>query len=348
MPGKNLGYPYDAELFLMNWKAEKDPTLTAMFESGAVQRNGEIQNLISTGSDLYTIPFYNILGGTEDNYDGVSDINMSTPDGSSQTGVVYGRAHSWKDTDFVRDFNSGADPMKQITSQVAKFWQKKRQAIMLAVLNGIFTMEDNTDDKWDEWQTHTTNIATTAASVTEANKMGATTVGDALQKAVGDNAGIFSMAIMHSRVATNLAGLQLLQFRKYTDSMGIERQLSIADFNGLTVIVDDGVPVKVSSSASSEKEYTTYLLGAGALQYATAPVDTPVETGREELKGGGYNYYVTRMRETLHPNGFTFTPPSSSYTKSPTNAQLGASGTSNWAIVSNPKNIAIARIVSNG
>lgn len=345
-----LGYPFDPELFLYQWQNEKDPTLTALFESGAVQANDTIRQLIANGSDYYTIPFYKVIGGTPDNYDGDTDISITDPDASSQSGIVYGRAHAWRDRDFVRDFNSGADPMKQITSQVAKYWNKQRQKIMLAILNGIFNIDDDGDSYWDEWQNHTYNIATDTDTVDEGNKMGATTAGDAIQKAVGDAYDQFSIAVMHSKVATNLAGLELLEFRKYTDANGVQRPLRIADFNGLTVIVDDGVPVANSQTATDAKEYTTYLFGIGAFQYAPAPVDTPVEIARDALSDGGYNYLVTRLRETLHPNGFSFVIPSSGYTKSPTNAQLGegASGSSNWKIAGNPKNIAIARIISNG
>lgn len=342
----NLGYPYDPELFLYNWKNEKDLTLTAMIDSGAVQNNAEIQNLISTGSDLYTIPFYNVIGGTPDNYNGVDNITISTPGGNAQTGVVYGRAHGWKDQDFVRDFNSGADPMKQITSQVAKYWQKQRQAILIKILDGIFNIADDGTDNWDAWQLHTTNIATTGSSVAVENKLGATTVGDAIQKAVGDAAGQFGLAIMHSRVANGLAGLDLLEYRKYTDAMGIQRNLAIADINGMTVIVDDGCPAVNSSSATGAKEYTTYLFGTGAIQYAPAPVDTPVETSRDAKTNGGFNELITRVRETLHPNGFGFIVPKSEYTKSPTNEQLGAAA--NWGLVGTAKNIAVARIISNG
>ena len=78
-------------------------------------------------------------------------------------------------------------------------------------------------------------------------------------------------------------------------------------------------------------------------------MDTPVEIAREAKKDGGYNELITRIRETHHPNGFTFVKPNP-YTASPTDAQLGAgaSGSSNWIIAGNPKNIAIARIISNG
>lgn len=345
-----LNFPYDPELFLYQWQNEKDPTKTAMLNSGAMQANGTIKNLIANGSDYYTIPFYALIGGDPVNYDGATNIGVNEVSGKSQHGIVFGRANSWKDRDFIRDFNSGADPMKQITSQVAKYWQKQRQTTMLAILRGIFNIADDTTDAWDEWQLHSTHIARTdAGAVGDSNKVGETTGGDAIQKAVGDASDQFTLAIMHSKIATNLANKQLLNFWKQTDSQGIERKLRIADWNGMTVVIDDGVPVTLNE-VSNALEYTTYLMGIGALQYAPAPVDTPVEIGRNQLENGGYNFLTTRLRETIHPNGFSFVIPDADYTKSPTNNQLGANaaGTSNWTIAGNPKNIAIARIVSNG
>lgn len=346
MPGTFLGYPFDSEIFLMNWQAAVDPVKTAMIDSGAVQLNRTIERMIANGSNQYTIPFYNVLGGTDDNYDGTTNMTVTAPDGGCQTGVVYGRMHAWKDQDFIRDFNSGANPMTQISAQVAKYWNKKRQSRLIGIMNGIFALPDDEKDYWDEWQKHTLNIAFAATSGTagEDNNVGASAAAEAIQKAVGDNAGIFSMSIMHSKVALNLAKQQLLQFRKYTDAAGIERTLNIADWNGLTVIVDDGVPATTNAKDSTAKDYTTYLLGAGAIQYATAPVDTPVETSREVLTSGGYNLLATRLRETLHPNGFSYTLPAS--TVSPTDAQLATAA--QWKVVTDPKNIAIARIISNG
>ena len=348
MPAVNLGFPYDPELFLMAWRNVQDPTRTALFDSGAVQRNSTIQSLIANGSDLYTIPFYNIIGGDPDNYDGVSNITVTDTTGGSQSGVVYGRAHAWKAQDFVVDFNSGANPMQQIASQVDRYWQKQRQAILLKILAGIFATTGNSGGFQAAWKEHTTSLVVTADSApTEDNMMGEATAAEAIQKAVGDNSGVFSMAIMHSKVALNLAKKQLLQFRKYTDAAGIERTLNIADYNGLTVLVDDGVPAADNATESGDaKDYTTYLFGTGAIQYATAPVLNPVEIGRERLEKGGYDFMVTRFRETQHPNGFIFVQPSSSYTKSPTNDQLAAAA--NWKIAVNPKIIPIVRIVTNG
>ena len=352
MPGTFLGFPFDEEIFLLNWQAATDPTLTAMLDSGAVVEDGTIASLIRNGSNVYTIPFYDVLGGTPDNYDGDTDITVSSPTGGSQSGVVYGRAHAWKDQDFIHEFNSGANPTVAIASQVAKYWQKKRQARLIGILGGIFSIADDSTDLWDAWQLHTLDITSNSSSATDDNMVGATTAADAIQKAVGDNGGIFSLAIMHSKIANALAGLNLLQFRKYTDAAGITRNINIADWNGMTVIVDDSCPVANSASVSGGKEYDTYLFGTGAIRHATAPVQKPVETDRVSLTDGGYDLLINRFRETLHPNGFTYTLPfvagsSGPKVVSPTDQQLAAYA--NWSLAGiDPKAIAIARIRSNG
>lgn len=333
-----LGFPFDPELFLLNWQAVEDPTLTALYESGAVQANAQIKSMIANGGDFYALPFYNAIGGSPLNYDGSTDITTNATTAGEQTGIVYGRMAAWSEKQFVRDYH-GADPMAQIVAQTAKYWQKQRQQIMLKILSGIFGVSET------EWNKHTTNIATTGSSVADANKVDVASAAEAVQKAVGDNAGIFSTAVMHSAVALALAKKNMLEFRKYTDGQGIERQLNVADWNGLTVVVDDGVPTKASSTASGAQEYTTYLFGAGALQYADAPVTMPVEVERDAKLAGGTNNLITRIRETIHPNGFSFAKPSG-YAGSPTDTHLSTAA--NWSLVGNPKSIAIARLITNG
>lgn len=340
MPGTFLNFPFDEELFLMQWQAAQDPVITALLNSGALVEDATIRGLIRNGSNLYTIPFYNVLGGEEDNYDGQTDITETEHSGASQSGVVYGRAHSWADRDFVHDFNSGADPMRSIVAQTSHFWAKKKQARMIKILTAVFGITGN-----DKWDLHTLNIASTTSTASDANKVDAASAADAMQQANGDNAGVYSIAVMHSKVAANLAKQQLLQYRKYTDPMGIERIVNIADWNGLTVIVDDGVPTAASGTATGEMNYTTYLFGRGALLGASAPVKTPVETGRERKKYGGYDYLINRLRETIHPNGFSWTMDMASVS-SPTDDNLG--NTSNWKLVADPKLIPMARLITNG
>lgn len=345
MPGMFLGFPFDEEIFTMNWMAAQDPVSTALLTSGAMVEDANIRNMIRNGSNLYTIPFYNVLGGEPENYDGQTDITETETSGSSQTGVVYGRAHAWADRDFIYDFNSGADPMRSILAQTTKFWAKQKQNRLVKMLNALFDITTAEGSYLGAWKTHTLNIATASDSASEANMVDAASAADAMQKANGDNSGIYSMAIMHSKVAANLAKQQLLEYRKYTDMMGIERTVNIADWNGLTVIVCDNVHTETNSSASGETDYTTYLFGRGALLTAPAPVKHPTEIGREQKRYGGYDFLINRLRETIHPNGFSWTKDMSS-TASPTDTDLSTAA--NWKLMVDPKLVPMARIISNG
>lgn len=337
-----LNFPYDAEIFNYDWKNYPDTVLTTMINSGAIVQDGEIAQMVANGSNFFTVPFYNVLSGVEDVYNGVNSFTGATLTGGSYSGCVFGRMAKWQAKSFIKDFNSGADPMAQIVAGVANYWIKVRQTRLLGVLNAVFGISADAD-----WALHTTNIATATGTVAETNKIGVTSLSDAMVKANGDMAqGGYSLAIMHSVVANRLANLQLLEFSKYTDPAGITRSLPIGTVNGLTVIVNDGVPVdaKISYAITTDvaiaagktyytvaagvytavaapklddiltyyektdaaDEYTTYILGQGAIRYASAPVDVPSEMGRDADSYGGVDMIYTRIREVLHPYGFSF------------------------------------------
>lgn len=342
-----LNYPFDSELFLYQWGQEKDLVTNAMLQSGAVVSDAVIANLISNGSDIYTAPFYKNFTADPVNYDGATNIDTVETEGSSETGVVFGRAKGFKAKDFIADFNSGADPMSFIVSKVAKYWQDQKQKELLAILNAIFGITSTSEGYAKTWGTeHVSSLALSAkGTVEDANKLGDATIAEAAQKALGENAGEFSLAIMHSKVALNLAVKDLLQYRKYTDPMGIERTLNIADINGFTVVIDDRVPASLNTTTEA-MEYTTFLLGTGCVRTADAPVDHPASVSRDEATDGGVETLWTRQRQTIHPNGFSFVKPTTGYTSSPTRVQLGT--TANWTLARNPREIAMAKIVSNG
>ena len=111
---------------------------------------------------------------------------------------------------------------------------------------------------------------------------------------------------MHSTVANTLANLQLLEFSKYTDASGITRNLPLAQVNGLTVVINDLVPRTANATATTEFDYTTYILGLGAIKFASAPVDVPSEMDRNPETNGGQDMIYTRIRECIAPNGFSF------------------------------------------
>lgn len=335
MPKSYLNFPFDAELFLQAWENAPDPVKVAMLNSGALVEDPTIASLIQNDGNLYTIPFYNVLEGNEVNYDGKTDITSTETSADSQTGVVYGRAAGHTARNFVAEL-SGADPLGNIVHSVADFWAKKRQAKVIGILNGIFDITGDAD-----WAKHTVNIAKASGA---AAKIAETTLNDVMTDTLGDNKELYSMAIMHSNVAKTLENIQALEYWKQTDANGIQRPMRLASANGLLVIIDDSVPV--DTSVANLPKYTTYLLGKGVLRTAKGRVDVPVEKVREATKNGGQDTLITRLRETIHPNGFSFKVPATGWSESPTDAQLFDKA--NWERKFNHKAIPMARLITNG
>lgn len=292
------------------------------------------------GSGLeYTIPFLKDIDSTDPQVnDGNTDVTTTEVTGDTQSGVAYKRMKAWTARDFVRDVQK-ADPMGHIIGRVAKYWNKYRQRQIIAMLNGIFGITGDT-----ELSQHIYNVATSGSTVTEENKIGATTLNDAITKALGDHKESFALAVMHSDVAKTLENLQLLQFRKYTDPRGITSTLSIADYNGKLVVVDDGMPVKDSATASGQKEYTTYLLGVGSILMGKGNQSHPVEPVREATKNGGQDTLITRVTEGLHPNGFSFEPTTKKLVYN--DNELWTSDS--WKRKMPHKTIPMAKLITNG
>lgn len=185
--------------------------------------------------------------------------------------------------------------------------------------------------------------------------MDATTLNTAMQKSSGDQKGKFTLVIMHSVVATNLENLKLLSYLKYNDADGMEREIGLATLNGRLVLVDDSMPVEeVTDGDSTQTQYTTYVLGDGAIEYTDCGAKTPYEMDRNPAVKGGQDLLYSRQRKCWAPYGISFTKAVMA-SASPTDTEL-ANG-ANWELVSSagatkkyidPKTIPIARIISLG
>lgn len=345
MPGTFLGFPFDEEIFNHDWSNAPDPVSDAMFNSGVLVQDSNIASMIQNSGNLYTLPFYNTLSGDPVNYNGQTNITSEETSGDSQTGVVFGRAKGFTARNFVAEL-TGADPMGHITRSIATYWQRQNFARLLDILTAIFgiTGASGYAKAWQD--NHIVDLSSDSAA---AYKIGETDLNNVATQAMGDQKSAFALAIMHSNVANTLENKQLLEYWKYTDANGIQRNLPFANINGYTAIVDDGVPVEAVTGESENAglyKYTTYLLGTGVIRTADGRVDVPSEAHRDPAANGGQDTLYTRMRKTYHPNGFSFKVPSSGFSGSPTDAQLAAPA--NWSIKFNPKAIPIAKLITNG
>lgn len=349
MPSTYLGLPFDEEVFLQIWNEEPDPVKNALIQSGVLVEDSSIASSISTGSPLYTIPFYDTLTGTVYDYDGKTSFGNDKIEASGgyQTGVVYKRMARWFARDFAGEL-SQADPMGYISRSVAKFWQKQEQQRLLGILDtlfGVTTTKSTWKKTWAE-HTYTTN-----------NIIQETDLNDLATQALGDNKGIMSFAVMHSNVAKTLENKNLLEYMKYTDSQGIQRNTNLAQVGGYTILIDDDVPVQDvaaveansdngTSAVPAHKLYTTYLLGTGAIRHSSAvPITKPVETYRDPYTNGGEDVLITRIGGTYHPNGFSFKVPNTGFNNEATDTQLKTAA--NWDLKFDPKSIPIARLVTS-
>lgn len=319
----------------------------AFIKAGILRSRADLKTMLTeqTGGNFISVPMTGLIGGDALNYDGSTDITATGLETFMQSMIVVGRAKAWEEKDFSKDI-TGHDFMEEIASQVANYWDDIDQATILATLKGIFGVTANGFNT-----KHTFDITGNEGN---AAKVGVTTLNSAIQQAVGDNKNMFTLAIMHSEVATNLENLQVLEYFKQTDANAVQRSTGLATWNGRTVLIDDDVPTEVvGENESAYTAYTTYILGQNAFDYCDCGAAVPNETHRDPKSAGGKEWLITRQRKIFAPKGFSFVQPSTAIV-SPTNEQLATAA--RWTVVKDSagtgffdnKAIPFARIISKG
>jgi len=334
---------------------EKTPNLNRneLIKSKAIRNRQDIATKFTdqVGGNYATVPIFGRIGGAAQNYNGSTDITANKFKTYTQGRVVVGRANAWVETDFGYDITGGTDFMAQIAAQVGDYWDDIDQATLLSVLKGIFSMSGAKNLEFVNGHTYDVSENTDGTGV-----FNAVTLNNAIQKALGDNKAKFTLAIMHSVIATQLENLNLLEYLKYTDNDGIERALPLATLNGKLVLVDDAMPVEAvpaDGEAEAYTKYTTYVLGDGAIEYTNCGAKVPYETDRDPAKNGGQDTLYGRQRKIFAPYGISYTD---SAILSPTDANLETG--SKWALANSNeggsseyfphKAIPIARVITRG
>lgn len=324
-------------------------TKNELAKSGAVGSNEQARAALGnqTGSLYARIPYFGrIDGSTSQNNDGATDIASTNTTTYEQGFVVASRMDSWTERSFSKNIAAGVDFMDNVAAQIADYKLDVRQAMLLAILTGVYAMETEGDtvaatSAAEFIEKHTFDIT---AETGEAAMVGSTTLNKAIQKACGDNKNIFKLVVMHSEVATNLENIKLLKYMTYTDADGVERELALATWNGRLVLIDDNMP-------SEGGKYTSYVLGEGAIILDDIGDAVPYEMSRDPKTNGGEDTLYVRDRYICGVDGISFEKPAS-ITASASNADL-ANG-ENWAVINDEtkaiphKAIAITRIISKG
>ena len=261
-------------------------TKSELAKSGAIGSNEQAATALAsqTGSLYATIPYFGrISGATSQNNDGNTDIESSNTTTFEQGFITASRMDSWTERSFSKNITAGVDFMDNVAAQIAEYKLEVQQAILLAILEGVFGMKTTGSTVAEKAakefiDKHTFDITGKAES---AAFVGASTLNSAIQKACGDNKDIFKLVIMHSTVATNLENMRLLKYLTYTDADGITRDLGIATWNGRTVLIDDGMPSSTGYYAAAEGD-------EGALKIVAEGASAANEINLADVKKGGF------------------------------------------------------------
>jgi len=282
--------------------------LNELLKSRAIVSRQDLAGAMAdqVGGNYITTPLKGLISGTIPlNYDGVTNITAQTTQTFSHSRVVVGRAQAWTEKDFSYDITGGVDFMENVAQQVAEYWDEIDQATIVSILTGVFSMSDAEGQRFVTEHTH--DIRAVQNSEGKTGFMDATSLNTAIQKASGDHKNRFSLAIMHSVVATNLENMKVLVYLKYNDANGMERETGLATLNGRLVIIDDSMPVledtgtatfsKTSdTSVQAGKTYYTRTGSSGNYTYTAVvnPVDASIGSYYEKT-GAGDPLYVTYL-----------------------------------------------------
>lgn len=330
---------------------DKVPNLkrNELLKSGAIVEKPQYASMLpdQTGGNYISIPIKARISGTAVNYDGKTNITSTSRKTYTQGRIVVGRANGWTEKDFSSDV-TGEDFLPA-TEEVAEYWDDIDQKTILSTLKGIFAMTGAKNLEFVNG--HTYDISGNDA----ANEFDETTLNTGIQKALGDNKSKFSLAIMHSAVATGVENKKLVGYMKYTDQEGVEKDLQLYSLNGRLVLVDDDMPteeIAAAEEAAAYTKYTTYVLGAGAIEYTNCGAKRPYSMSVDDSTNDGQETLWSRQRKIFSPYGISF---KNTGIISPTDAQLEDG--SNWELANSNettkeyyphKAIAIARIITRG
>ena len=369
------GKEFNGNVFEKYTKTIESTKELSMLKSNLLKRVSKYNSKFSeqAGGNYIVEPFKGRIGGEAKNYDGVTSLSdLGSRKSYKQGKIAISRMQGWSENDWANEITK--TDWKTEASEITEYWDENLQSEILSILKGIFASTTN-----NFGTKHTYNVS---------GNLNADSFNKASQKVLGDKKRKLEIAFMHSAVSTNLESLQLLEYLKYTDKDGITRDLTIGQFNGKIVFIDDDMPVEVnyvltsdteidsnktyytksgskynvvvspskesiSSYYEEDKSYVTYLMEKQYFEYEDLGVVTPYEVSRDAKTNGGKTDLISRRRFILVPDGISFTNTSTT-NEIPTKEDL-EKGT-NWEPIKSSdgteylddKLIPIVKIVSKG
>lgn len=316
---------------------ERTAAKSALVQSGIVEMNPHFDELAAGGGKTVDMPFWQDINPSRQVLSDSGALSVNKIGASKDVAIINNDGQAWAANDLAGAL-AGSDPLDALLNLVGDYWARTDQAYVISVLKGLFGTSGALA------ATHKLNIAAEATgSYSAATKLNGDTFVDATVK-LGDCSDNLTALAVHSAVEAALRKLDLIDYQ--ADSEG---KMTIKQFQGRRVIIDDSLPVRAGTT--SGYVYTSYLFGPGCFARGNASLNEPVEGGfgtkavewsRAALDSD--TNFINRRRYILHPRGVKFTN-SSVAGVSPTNAELET--VANWSRVFEAKNIRMVAIDHN-
>lgn len=272
---------------------------------------------ITEGGKTVNIPFFHELSANDEVLKEGTDLTVNNITASKDIAAVHARSVAFGAYDLAKLF-SGADPIAAMRVQLGNYWSTRMTEVILNTLNGIFGVTD---------------LATANQLDNSANILTADVMSDAMFL-LGDKSSKITALAMHSKVYAKLKKLDLVDtIQPSTVSPAYSTYMT------KRIIMDDSIqPV---SGTGATAVYPVYLFGAGSLAYNENGVLATYEQDRDIL--AKQDVFTSTRVFTMHPRGVKWigTPEDG---ETPSNTELATAA--NWSLVENPKNVAIARVLT--
>jgi hypothetical protein len=266
-----------------------------LVQSGVAQLNQDAINALAMGPGVFTMRRYaDVDGGddvipTDNPANVLQDSDIEAFGTFTMRAVTHPRVKAWSEMDLAVELN-GSDPRGALANRFATAWARTWQRIGIASLQGCIAAGEAASAGAYSFTSTASDAELTSAAVIKAWDL------------IGDSSTNLVAMAMHSKIYHRLQQLNLIDF--IPDSRG---EIVLATYLGLEVIVDDGLPVNTTPDPD---QYSTYLLGEGALQVAigTGVGLMPESVDRDEKSGngGGQTNVYSRRRIVAHPFGFEY------------------------------------------
>ena len=145
---------FDPDVYL-SYVQENRPDRNAYIQSGVAVTNADLAARASGSGDITSVPYWKDLDASGENISSDDPTENATPDKIDTGRMVARRVHlnnGWQTANLVSSVMGSENPMQQIASRTAAYWDQRFAARIQAATLGIFNENAAGTGDMELWQ----------------------------------------------------------------------------------------------------------------------------------------------------------------------------------------------------